>query len=93
MEVAIIGLLWCKGDNEQKSEYLFNLAKMARKPGHSNIGSVTSFSTNKSQPPAGDILVWTNPNTKHIFQQLFRVAIDLPLDMSEQFKDIEILDQ
>ena len=48
MEVAIIGLLWCKGDNDEKSEYLFNLAKMARKPGHSNIGSVTSVSTNKT---------------------------------------------
>ena len=64
---------------------------MARRPGHSNIGSVTSVSTTKSHTPA-EILVWTNPNTKHIFQQLFRVAIDLPLDMSEEFKDIEILD-
>ena len=95
MELAIIGLLWCKGESEEKSEYLFNIAKMSKRPGHSNIASATSVSTNKTNPPiesGKDILVWTSPNIKHIFSQIFRVAIDLPIDMKEEFKDIEILD-
>jgi hypothetical protein len=40
-----------------------------------------------------EFLVWTNRNLKYIFNKMFEVAIDLPQAMSQDFEEMEILDE
>lgn len=98
-----MGFLWCKGTKQEKADFLFDIMidpvldakieefKRASSMKSFDMGMYADDSISEHEP----ILVWTSQQLTKVFDRLFKIAMDLPIDpaIKDEMTKLSILNE